>query len=257
MGDASGKNVGTGAGTVAAGDDSRIVAAFTDTLNATAANTASTLVKRDASGNIAATNVLSSNNSTNNLYLYDGVNSVRLKAPAGLAANYVLTLPADDGTAGQLLQTDGSGNLTWATGGGGGTVANVTASAPLASSGGTNPNLTITQASNSSAGFISSGDWTTFNSKQNNLGFTPLDAAYFNAGDFAIVSSSPELFLRMSGSHVVTRPIKGTRPRSPDPIRDAQLSYELQTSAKEMAELVTGKISQSFFDNIKTVKIKL
>ena len=63
-------------------------------------------------------------------------------------------------------------------------------------------------------------------------------AAYFNAGDFAIVSSSPELFLRMSGSHVVTRPIKGTRPRSPDAIRDAQLSYELQTSAKEMSELV-------------------
>ncbi|MBI1839340.1 MAG: anthranilate synthase component I family protein [Verrucomicrobia bacterium] len=63
-------------------------------------------------------------------------------------------------------------------------------------------------------------------------------AAFFNAGDFSIVSSSPELFLRMSGSHVVTRPIKGTRPRSPDPLRDAQLGYELQTSAKEMSELV-------------------
>ena len=63
-------------------------------------------------------------------------------------------------------------------------------------------------------------------------------ASFFNAGDFAIVSSSPELFLRMSGSHVVTRPIKGTRPRSADPLRDAQLGYELQTSAKEMSELV-------------------
>src|SRR5262249_46370789 len=45
-------------------------------------------------------------------------------------------------------------------------------------------------------------------------------------------------FLRLSGRHIQTRPIKGTRPRSPDPTRDAQLSYELQTSAKEMAELV-------------------
>jgi para-aminobenzoate synthetase component 1 len=56
--------------------------------------------------------------------------------------------------------------------------------------------------------------------------------------DFQVVSSSPELFLRLSGGHVVTRPIKGTRPRSSDPTRDAQLTYELQTSSKEMAELV-------------------
>jgi anthranilate/para-aminobenzoate synthase component I len=46
------------------------------------------------------------------------------------------------------------------------------------------------------------------------------------------------MFLRMSGRHAQTRPIKGTRPRSADPTRDAQLSYELQTSAKEMSELV-------------------
>jgi para-aminobenzoate synthetase component 1 len=42
----------------------------------------------------------------------------------------------------------------------------------------------------------------------------------------------------LSGSHILTRPIKGTRPRSADANRDAQLTYELQTSAKEMAELV-------------------
>jgi len=55
---------------------------------------------------------------------------------------------------------------------------------------------------------------------------------------FQITSSSPEQFLRMSGSHIVTRPIKGTRPRDADATRDAQLAYELQTSAKELAELV-------------------
>jgi para-aminobenzoate synthetase component 1 len=63
-------------------------------------------------------------------------------------------------------------------------------------------------------------------------------AAYFDCGDFQIASSSPEQFLRLSGSHITTRPIKGTRPRSPDPTRDAQLAYELQTSPKELAELV-------------------
>jgi para-aminobenzoate synthetase component 1 len=55
---------------------------------------------------------------------------------------------------------------------------------------------------------------------------------------FQVASSSPELFLRLSGSQIVTRPIKGTRPRDADPTRDAQLAYELQTSAKELAELV-------------------
>ena len=55
---------------------------------------------------------------------------------------------------------------------------------------------------------------------------------------FQIASSSPELFLRLSGSHIQTKPIKGTRPRDPDSTRDAQLAYELQTSAKELAELI-------------------
>ncbi len=63
-------------------------------------------------------------------------------------------------------------------------------------------------------------------------------AACCNFGDFEIVSSSPELFLRLSGAEVITRPIKGTRPRSADPVRDEQLRVELESSAKERAELV-------------------
>jgi para-aminobenzoate synthetase component I len=63
-------------------------------------------------------------------------------------------------------------------------------------------------------------------------------SAYVDCDDFEIVSSSPEQFLRLSGSHIQTKPIKGTRPRDADPTRDAQLAYELQTSAKELAELV-------------------
>jgi para-aminobenzoate synthetase component 1 len=37
---------------------------------------------------------------------------------------------------------------------------------------------------------------------------------------------------------VETRPIKGTRPRDPDPVVDARLARELATSAKELAENV-------------------
>jgi para-aminobenzoate synthetase component 1 len=63
-------------------------------------------------------------------------------------------------------------------------------------------------------------------------------SAFLDTGDFQLASSSPESFLRLSGQQIQSRPIKGTRPRSNDPTRDAQLTYELQTSAKEMAELV-------------------
>ncbi|HAB19233.1 MAG TPA: anthranilate synthase component I family protein [Verrucomicrobiota bacterium] len=63
-------------------------------------------------------------------------------------------------------------------------------------------------------------------------------SAYFDCRDFQLVSSSPELFLRLSGRHIVTRPIKGTRPRDRDPVRDIQLGWELQRSEKENAELV-------------------
>jgi para-aminobenzoate synthetase component 1 len=42
----------------------------------------------------------------------------------------------------------------------------------------------------------------------------------------------------MSGAQIQTRPIKGTRPRSADATRDAQLAYELQTSGKEHSELL-------------------
>jgi hypothetical protein len=48
-----------------------------------------------------------------------------------------------------------------------GTVTSVTASSPLSSSGGSTPNITISQASGSTNGFLSSTDWTTFNNKAN------------------------------------------------------------------------------------------
>jgi aminodeoxychorismate synthase component I len=62
--------------------------------------------------------------------------------------------------------------------------------------------------------------------------------AFLDFGDTQILSASPELFLRIRGRHVVTRPIKGTRTRSRDPVRDEQLAYELLTDPKELAELV-------------------
>lgn len=49
-----------------------------------------------------------------------GSNTITLQAPTlNPNASYTLTLPTDDGTNGQVLSTDGSGNLSWASGGSG------------------------------------------------------------------------------------------------------------------------------------------
>lgn len=49
----------------------------------------------------------------------DSSNYVGFKAPATVSANKIWTLPAADGTSGQVLSTNGSGTLSWATAGGG------------------------------------------------------------------------------------------------------------------------------------------
>jgi aminodeoxychorismate synthase component I len=53
-----------------------------------------------------------------------------------------------------------------------------------------------------------------------------------------VLCTSPELFLKISGNVVETRPIKGTRPRFRDADEDRRSAVELQTSEKEVAELV-------------------
>ncbi len=63
-------------------------------------------------------------------------------------------------------------------------------------------------------------------------------AALLRAEGRAIASSSPELFLQIHGREVVTRPIKGTRPRAGDGAGDAAAERELASSSKERAELV-------------------
>jgi para-aminobenzoate synthetase component I len=62
--------------------------------------------------------------------------------------------------------------------------------------------------------------------------------AFWRLGDRALVSNSPELFLIFDpdSRRIETRPIKGTRPRDPDPARDAALAAELRASAKDRAE---------------------
>lgn len=52
----------------------------------------------------------------------------------------------------------------------------------------------------------------------------------------AVLSLSPERFVKVSERHVETRPIKGTRPRGKDAVEDAANAAELLASAKDRAE---------------------
>jgi para-aminobenzoate synthetase component 1 len=61
-------------------------------------------------------------------------------------------------------------------------------------------------------------------------------SAYLNTPNGQILCTSPERFLKLEGKRVETRPIKGTRPRSPDAALDRALRDELLQSDKDRAE---------------------
>jgi para-aminobenzoate synthetase component 1 len=61
-------------------------------------------------------------------------------------------------------------------------------------------------------------------------------SAYLATEDHAVLSFSPERFLRVEADRVETRPIKGTIARGHTAAEDAELAQRLQTSAKDRAE---------------------
>lgn len=63
-------------------------------------------------------------------------------------------------------------------------------------------------------------------------------SAYMNFEDFQVISSSPERFIEINKGKVVTRPIKGTRPRGENEEEDIKNSLELINSEKDRAELL-------------------
>jgi para-aminobenzoate synthetase component 1 len=63
-------------------------------------------------------------------------------------------------------------------------------------------------------------------------------SAFLAFPDGKVLCSSPERFLRVTGGEVETKPIKGTRPRVADDVRDRALADELRASAKDRAENV-------------------
>jgi para-aminobenzoate synthetase/4-amino-4-deoxychorismate lyase len=62
--------------------------------------------------------------------------------------------------------------------------------------------------------------------------------AFLNVAGHHILSFSPELFFRMDGGRIVTRPMKGTMARGLDAVEDRQASLRLQNDEKNRAEHV-------------------
>jgi hypothetical protein len=111
VGDVTGTIGATVVSMIGAKTTAQVVQSVNDTLAATNVNTASTIVKRDGSGNIAATSVSATNLSVQNTYLYDNTNTnkILLKAPFAGITNYTLVLPPVIGTANQILGYDNAG----------------------------------------------------------------------------------------------------------------------------------------------------
>ncbi len=63
-------------------------------------------------------------------------------------------------------------------------------------------------------------------------------SAYYDAGAFQILSSSPERFLELKNNIVTTVPMKGTRRRSANKSEDEALKKNLLKSEKDKAELM-------------------
>jgi len=86
-------------------------------------STGATLSDTGAAVFTGALDVLGNSTAGSNLKLYEdtdnGTNYVSFKAPNTIAANVTWTLPSADGTNTQVLQTNGSGVLSFATAGGG------------------------------------------------------------------------------------------------------------------------------------------
>jgi anthranilate synthase component 1 len=61
---------------------------------------------------------------------------------------------------------------------------------------------------------------------------------FLDFGDFQVAGASPEPLLTVSGRHVSTKPIAGTRPRGANPEEDRRIARELLGDEKERAEHV-------------------
>ncbi|NUN04801.1 MAG: hypothetical protein HUU57_03470 [Bdellovibrio sp.] len=173
-------DVGTGANQIVQiGSDGKLPALDGSKLTGVLASGLSNTASISTSGAISTTNNIQTTKdiTANRLFLYNnggvGPDYVGITASNSMTSGdrYTLTMPLSIGTANQVLKiasvTGDNAQLVWDTvAAGGGTVTDVTATAPLTSSGGSTPNISVSKANATTDGYLSSADWNTFNGKQ-------------------------------------------------------------------------------------------
>jgi hypothetical protein len=165
-------NASTSATAAAASATSASGSASTATTQASNASTSATTASTQASNASAsastastqATNAAASASAAFTSATNAATSETNAANSATTAASYT---PSQTGNAGKYLTTNGT-NTSWASVSGG--VASVTGTAPVVSSGGTNPAISMPAATTSVSGYLTSTDWNTFNAKSNTNG---------------------------------------------------------------------------------------
>lgn len=123
-------------------------------------------------------------------------------------------------------------NFTIAATGGTGTVTDVTATAPLSSSGGTTPDISITQADGSTDGYLSSTDWNTFNGK--------FDVPTGTSADYLDGTGTPTLFPTLTNGTVTS--VAATVPNPTNPAFSVNVPNPTTTPSVDIT--ANGLVSQ-------------
>jgi len=172
-----------------------------------------------------------------------GTNYAGIKAPAAVTSTYSLTLPAAlPASAGQVLSSDTSGNLSWVSPGTG-SVASVGVTAPIQNTGSASaPVIAISQANGTTDGYLSSADWNTFNGK---LGSTLASGKIWvgNGSNVATaVTPSGDVTITTAGGFTVTQ-IQGVAVSATAPTTAGQVLRYDGTGSYVPAQLSTSDIS--------------
>ena len=134
-----------------------------------------------------------------------------------------LRIGAAAGTVGQVLTSAAGGANTWTTPASG-TITAITGTAPIVSSGGNTPAISITQSGTAANGFLSSTDWNTFNNKPGGSGTTNylarwtsstalgIGATFDNGTNVGIGTTAPVVKLQVQGGDIRIGQPSGTRP---------------------------------------------
>ena len=120
-----------------------------------------------------------------------------INATGSIGLNTDITGTNNYGTAGQVLTSQGNASTpTWTTPTTG-TVTSVTGTAPVVSSGGTTPAISMAAANTSTNGYLTSTDWNTFNGK----GFGSVTSVAATVPSVFSISGSP---ITTSGTLAIT-----------------------------------------------------